>query len=212
MSRTEQTEIERKYDVDQTAVVPDLGGVAGGGLVVGRTEPRPAVELVATYWDTDDHALVAARTTLRRREGGGDEGWHLKLPPQAGTTGRREVHWPLGSADEPVPADLLALVAGVLDGRSVRPVLRLATNRSVLMLLADDDSALAEVADDVVTATRLASGAERRWREWEVELAPGVDGEPGEGLLDAVEQRVLAAGAVVSSSRSKLARGLGAEG
>jgi inorganic triphosphatase YgiF len=211
MSPSEQIEIERKYDVDASTVVPDPTGAAGGGLVVARAERRPAVELAATYWDTDDHALVAARTTLRRREGGGDEGWHLKLPPQAGTTGRREVHHPLGAADEPVPDDLLGLVAHVVADRAVRPVLRLATTRTVTMLVADDGTPLAELADDEVTATRLASGVGRRWREWEVELAPGIDGRAGEGLLDAIEHEVLGAGAVTSTSRSKLARGLGAE-
>ncbi|KQO84372.1 hypothetical protein ASF17_02340 [Frigoribacterium sp. Leaf263] len=212
MSRSEQTEIERKYDVDGTAAVPDPVGVAGGGLVVAHVESPVVVELAATYWDTDDHALVAARTTLRRREGGGDAGWHLKLPPEAGSTGRREVHRPLGAADEPVPDELLGLVSDVVDDRSLGPVLRLETTRTVRALVGGDGSSLAEIVDDDVVATRLGSGVERRWREWEVELAPGVDGPSGEGLLDAVEEVVRAAGAVPSTSRSKLARGLGAEG
>lgn len=211
MSRTEQIEIERKYDVDRAAVLPDPTGAAGGGLAIERIVVHAAVDLTATYWDTPGHALLGARTTLRRREGGGDEGWHLKLPPRAGAAGRREVHWPLGAADESVPRDLLDLVAGELGGREVAPVLRLETTRTVTVLEAADGRALAEIADDDVTASDLVSGARRSWREWEVELAPGVDGQPGEGLLDAVEQRLVAAGAVVSTSKSKLARGLGAE-
>ena len=209
--RTEQTEIERKYDVHESAAVPDLVGVGGPDLAVATVERDDAVELAATYWDTVDHTLLGARTTLRRREGGGDAGWHLKLPPSAGTAGRREVHWPLGGPDETVPDALRRLVEARLRGRPVHPVLRLGTTRTVTRLLDDSGRALAEVADDVVRASNPDSASLRTWREWEVELAPGVDGAEGERLLDAVADRLEAAGASVSSSKSKLARGLGAE-
>ena len=73
---TEHTEIERKFDVDETFVLPDLAGVPGVASVDG-----PVVhELAATYYDTADLRLARARITLRRRTGGTDEGWHLKLP------------------------------------------------------------------------------------------------------------------------------------
>ena len=36
--------------------------------------------LTAAYLDTDDLRLARWRVSLRRREGGTDEGWHLKLP------------------------------------------------------------------------------------------------------------------------------------
>ena len=212
--RTEQTEIERKYDVHESARVPDLAGVGGGTAgapvvdVVGHDDP---VELAATYWDTVDHTLLGARTTLRRREGGGDAGWHLKLPPSAGTSGRREVHWPLGEPDEPVPDALRRLVEARLRGRPVHPVLRLETTRTVTRLLDGSGRRLAELADDVVRASNPDTGVLRTWREWEVELAPGVDGDEGERLLDAVAERLESAGASVSSSKSKLARGLGSE-
>jgi len=218
--RTEQTEIERKYDVHETAVVPDLADVRGGAasgpaddalghLVVDRVRHEAPVELAATYWDTVEHTLLGARTTLRRREGGGDAGWHLKLPPSAGTTGRREVHWPLGRSDEPVPTALRHLVEARLRGRPVHPVLRLETTRTVTRLLDGSGRELAELADDVVRASNPDTGVLRTWREWEVELAPGVGGAEGEQLLDAVAERLESAGASVSSSKSKLARGLG---
>jgi hypothetical protein len=261
MGTSEQTEIERKYDVDEEAVVPDLDGVsvpadlAGGAgaeggagpvLEVVRAERAAPAHLRAVYHDTDDHLLLRSRITLRRRTGGHDEGWHLKLPAapapagassgqetssdDPGTTGtdhsaahstagstrgRREVHAPLGSEDEGVPSELLARVEVQLDGRSVAPVIVLETTRTATTLVDAEGAALAELADDVVTATVSGRhGAEpvvRRWREWEAELAPGVDGAAGETLLDAIEARLLAAGAVPSASRSKLARGLGAE-
>ncbi|WP_223269566.1 CYTH domain-containing protein [Frigoribacterium sp. ACAM 257] len=258
MSTREQTEIERKYDVGAEAVVPDLDGVtsradlAGGAgpvLEVARVERDAPAHLRAVYHDTEDHLLLAAHITLRRRTGGHDEGWHLKLPPVAAgsassgqktssertgatgtdhsaadssagepggsTRGRREVHAPLGSEGEGVPAELLARVAEQIGGRSVAPVIVLETTRTATTLLDVAGAALAELADDVVTATVSSrEGTEpvvRRWREWEAELAPGVDGPSGDALLDAIEERLLAAGAVPSASRSKLARGLGAE-
>ena len=269
MSTSEQTEIERKYDVDDEAVVPDLEGVtsvAGGAervLEAARVDRAAPVRLRAVYHDTDDHLLLRSRITLRRRTGGHDEGWHLKLPPVAAgsassgqdssgqemsseipqgtgtdhstaaspsdgsTRGRREVHAPLGSEDEGVPGELLARVAEQLGGRTVAPVIVLETTRTATTLRDREGAPLAELADDVVTATvsggtggtggtdgtgpSRAEPVVRRWREWEAELAPGVDGPAGDALLDAIEERLLAAGAVPSTSRSKLARGLGAE-
>ena len=40
-------------------------------------------KLEADYYDTSDLRLVRAGVTLRRRHGGGDAGWHLKLPLEA---------------------------------------------------------------------------------------------------------------------------------
>jgi inorganic triphosphatase YgiF len=214
MSTSEQTEIERKYDVDAEAVVPDLGVAESGGGAgrvpeVARVERREPVHLRAVYHDSDERLLLRSRATLRRRTGGHDEGWHLKLPPVDGAEGRREVHVPLGPDDEPVPSELRDLVAERLGGAELAPVLVLETTRTAVHLLAADGAPLAELADDRVAATDHGAGVVRRWREWEVELAPGIDGDRGGALLDAVEAELLAVGARESTSRSKLARGLG---
>jgi CHAD domain-containing protein len=64
---------------------------------------------------------------------------------------------------------------------------------------------LALLCDDEVRAERLhGSHRVHSWREWEVEL---VDGH--RDVLDAVEQRLVAAGAAPASAGSKLARALG---
>ena len=201
MSTDEQTEIERKYDIAEGSRVPPL---AGSGPVV-TAEEEPTARLRAVYHDTDDRALLGARVTLRRRTGGGDEGWHLKLP---GDAGRREVHAPLGDEADGVPEELLARVGDVLRGRPVAPVLVLETARTATRLRDADGRELAELADDDVTATAPATGASHAWQEWELELAPGVEGGEGDALFAAVEPLLLAAGARPSASRSKLARGL----
>jgi inorganic triphosphatase YgiF len=69
---THQREVERKYDVDAAAEVPDLTGLPG---VVGLDGPA-TVRLEATYFDTADLALGRRRITLRRRTG---------APTRAGT-------------------------------------------------------------------------------------------------------------------------------
>lgn len=203
VTTTEQTEIERKYDVADGAAVPPLAGV--GPVATATTEPTAALR--AVYHDTADRALLGARVTLRRRTGGGDEGWHLKLP---GDRGRREVHHPLGADDEAVPEALVALVADLLEGRATAPVLVLETARTPTRLRAADGTELAELADDAVTASDPGSDARHAWHEWELELAPDLDPADGTGLFEAVEPVLLAAGARPSSSRSKLARGLAA--
>jgi CHAD domain-containing protein len=208
MSNHEQIEIERKYDVGGLAAVPDLAGV---GPVVSSVTEEPFA-LRAVYFDTADHVLLANRITLRRREGGHDEGWHVKLPAGGESTSeaRREVHAPLGTdADEPLPTEVRRVVEVVLRGRPVHPVLVIETERTLTLLRDAEGEQLAEVADDEVTATKPDADTPRRWREWEVELAEGISRRLGDSLLDAVGDALESAGASVSGSVSKLARGLG---
>ncbi|MCA0147015.1 CYTH domain-containing protein [Blastococcus sp. LR1] len=198
---TEQLEVERKFDVDPQFVVPDLGGLPG----VAAAATPVTHDLVAVYLDTAELRLARSRITLRRRTGGPDEGWHLKLPAGAA---RRELHVPLDSGDE-VPAELLAEVAGLLEGAELAPVVTLRTRRVVTALSDAAGRELAELADDTVRATRhpaLPGEApeERTWREVEVELVAGDD-----SLLTAVGERLVGAGAQSSPRASKLATALG---
>ena len=61
---------------------------------VASTSGPDEEQLEAEYYDTDDLRLIRAGITLRRRRGGDDAGWHLKLPVGAAT--RREIQVPLG--------------------------------------------------------------------------------------------------------------------
>jgi hypothetical protein len=61
------------------------------------------------YFDTSDLRLLRAGVTLRRRTGGPDEGWHLKLP--AGADSRDEHRLPLtGHYRVEPPDELVSLV------------------------------------------------------------------------------------------------------
>jgi inorganic triphosphatase YgiF len=199
---TEHLEIESKFDVDPGFVVPDLSGVADGS---GVTEPEVRL-LAAHYFDTSDLRLIAAKVTFRRRTGGPDEGWHLKLPAGAGR--RREMQAPLGDGDTAVPPQLASMVSEWAGDEPLRVVAVLETRRAVRNLTAAGGETLAEVADDLVTGRVPGPGDDPgepvTWREIEVELVSG-----GPEILAAARDRLVAAGARPSRSPSKLARLLG---
>jgi inorganic triphosphatase YgiF len=200
----EQTETERKYDVDAGFAVPDLAGSGG----VDSMGPPDVQHLAATYYDTDDLRLIGSRITLRRRTGGDDAGWHIKLPVGGDT--RRELHYPLDLPGQPVPAEIATRVARWSGGAPLRPVARLETRRTVHRLLDQGGQVLAELADDQVTGSRPDPADPDRWRQqdaWrevEVELKSGTP-----EVLDAAAAGLAAAGARPSRSASKLARVLG---
>jgi len=88
-------EIERKYDAASggTAAldaVKTMTGTAG----VAAVQELPEQLLDAIYYDTADLRLIRAGITLRRRTGGEDAGWHLKLPAGATPGTRYACRWP----------------------------------------------------------------------------------------------------------------------
>ena len=199
MNADSKIEIERKFAVGADFAVPDLSGVPAVASVTG---PR-TYHLTAVYWDTPGFRLAAAHITLRRRTGGTDAGWHLKLP--AGTE-RREVHAPLEAGTDTVPPELAGLVAGVTGDLPLRPIARLQTARTVRHLTDSAGLVLAEVADDQVTGSLPEPDGpagswqvSSTWREVEVELDHGTT-----GLLRDAGQVLLAAGAQPSPAASKL--------
>jgi inorganic triphosphatase YgiF len=191
-------ETEQKYDADADFVIPELGG--------RRTAAPKRIYLSATYFDTDDLDLIRHKITLRRRVGGDDEGWHLKLPVRKDT--RQEMHAPLdeGAAGS-VPARLAAQVEDITAGHPLRPIAILDTERTVVPVAGPAGDALAEVADDRVTAIRLGEkdSEPMTWREIEVEAKSPDSAD----LLERVGKALREAGARPSASGSKLARVLG---
>jgi CHAD domain-containing protein len=197
-------EVERKFEVVESTVSPSFEGLSS----VSRVERSPSQQLDAVYFDTRGHDLAVHHVTLRRRTGGNDAGWHLKLP--AGPDARTEVRAPLGDASDAdaVPEELLDVVLAIVRDRPVRPVARITTSRTVDVLYGHDGVPLAEFCDDQVTAQAGPDGDEQRWREWELELAEGADRD----LLDRLTNRLLDAGAMPAGHGSKLARVLESAG
>ncbi|MBV8350526.1 MAG: CYTH and CHAD domain-containing protein [Mycolicibacterium sp.] len=198
-------EVERKFDVDGSTVSPSFEGLAA----VARIERAPSQTLDAVYFDTPGRDLAAHRIILRRRTGGEDAGWHLKLP--AGSGARTEVRAPLTDGRDDardLPEDLRDVVAAIIRDRPLAPVARITTNRSVEHLYSADGTPLAEFADDQVTARAEGDADEQHWREWEIELAEDgiADGRADEELLQRLTNRLRDAGAQPSGHASKLAR------
>ena len=203
-------EVERKYAVDAATVLPTLSGVDG---VARMGQPRE-LHLEAVYYDTATLDLTRHRMTLRRRTGGSDAGWHLKLPPVA--EARTEVRFPLDAGGEPgdgdtgqgrdtPPAGLLDHVRAVVRDRPLIPVAVLRTRRREHDLLDESGTTVAHLCDDEVEAQSLLTPQEgQRWREWEVELD---DGDPQ--VLESVERHLLETGAAPAEHASKLQRALG---
>src|SRR5580692_8228891 len=90
-------ETEAKYEAAADVVLPPLDNLPQ----VAATASAPEQMLVAVYYDTSDLRLLRAGITLRRRTGGEDAGWHLKLP--AGGRTREEIRLPLDSSGEGAP-------------------------------------------------------------------------------------------------------------
>ncbi|MDO9377796.1 MAG: CYTH and CHAD domain-containing protein [Nocardioidaceae bacterium] len=192
-------EIERTYELSAGDVVPSL--VGGAVLDVGPTVTR---SLVTAYLDTADLALARHGVSLRRRLGGDDDGWHLKVPVATDT--RTELQRPPGRSRR-VPAAMARLVTGLTAGAPLVPVADLRTTRTTMHLLGADGVVLAVVCDDTVVVDLPGDEPPEGWRELEVEL---VDGDLA--VLDEVEATLARAGVARSTASSKIRRALGLDG
>ncbi|SJN15530.1 Adenylate cyclase [Micrococcus lylae] len=194
-------EAEVTFVLDADAQLPDLSAVFDQGEVREQA-------LRAVYLDTADLLLLRNQVTLRRREGGTDDGWHLKLPADAD---RLEVRTGLGSGAGrwAVPETHLQALAEHLGAdwesvpeaeRGLMPVAVLSTQRTEVDLLDASGAVVATLCDDRVEA----SPSGRAWRELEVELMPGAAPE----LLDLTVMHLAAQGVEPAGSPSKLGRAL----
>jgi CHAD domain-containing protein len=198
MSTQESVETERKYDADLETPLPAFEDITGVEQVADPADHQ----LEAVYFDTEGLVLAKHRITLRRRSGGIDSGWHLKLP--ADRDNRVEIQAPLGQP-EIVPEELAERLIVFTRGEELRPVARIHTRRTLHRLHGSDDVTLADFVDDHVTAETLhPRQLERRWREWEIELVHG-----DESLFESAESVLSEAGATPSGHASKLARAFG---
>ena len=153
---TRFVEREHKLDVDASFEVPDVQAALGNGFVATA---QHSTVLEATYYDTADLALFHAGIAIRRRSGGQDAGWHMKL--YEGQPGERtEVQLPLSRGDKTVPTALTRQLPKTLSkDLDLQPVLRLRTERTATELSDEAGKAVGELADDRVLATRLGLAA-----------------------------------------------------
>jgi CHAD domain-containing protein len=189
-------EIERKYEMGDDLCLPDAGELLGA-----KVDPAETQVLDAVYFDTPDFRLIRAGVTLRRRVGGADAGWHLKLP--VGGDHREELRLPLTRAGQRPPAELAALVRVYSRGADLDAVVEMCTHRRTWVRTDGGGRPMVELADDQVVARTLGTQpSTRSWQEIEVEL-----GEAGtSALLEEIEHQMLAAGLHRSTARSKLGR------
>jgi hypothetical protein len=119
-------EIERKYDAAGVAAALDAVTSMTGAAGVAAVSQHDEATLEAVYYDTEDLRLIRAGATLRRRTGGEDAGWHLKLP-----AGHRGLGGQVGCERFDGPFRLLLLHEGqrgvqhddgrAIGGRAYRP-------------------------------------------------------------------------------------------
>ena len=197
-------EVEINLAVDDSTAVPDLTQLPGVSAMKGTTEHN----LSAVYYDTPDLRLSRQKVTLRRRKGGVDDGWHMKLP--ADGDGRHELRAPL---EDPatIPSELLDQVRAIVRNVPLEPVAQVDNRRVESKLANEEGEVIAEFCDDHVTAWSLLPGGERTsWREWELELAESIAGtEEGHAVIRQATSFLINSGARKSSSPSKLATALG---
>ncbi|MEU0795755.1 CYTH and CHAD domain-containing protein [Amycolatopsis sp. NPDC005961] len=193
-------ERERKYEIVAGSGVPRLVGVAGV-----ETQDDPVEQILdASYYDTETFRLARGGITLRRRVGGHDAGWHLKLPVSADE--RQEIQLPLGGDPNKVPGRLRRLVRAYTLGEKLVPIAHLRTDRFAHRLADGDGRTVATLTDDHVTGE--AGGESARldeWRELELELDPATD----PGRLEDFDRALGEAGASASPWPSKLRRLIG---
>lgn len=190
-------ETERKYEAPAGSDLPPLDGFPGVAAEAGPER----IDLEAVYYDTADLRLARGGVTLRRRTGGDDAGWHLKLP--VGEDTREEVRVPLTKARKKPPEELVDLVRVHARGEALEPVARIKTTRERWQLVDDRGDLLVEVVEDLVLARVVGDDSTGdEWREIEVELGEGGD----RALLDVVERRLSTAGITRSTSSAKLTR------
>lgn len=160
-------EVEHKFRVHGLYRLPDLDAVAA------RVDDLGTVELASTYLDTADVRLAREGISLRRRTGGHDAGWHLKLPAAPTPGVRDEIQLPLaaGAVDRP-PQELTWLVRALVRDDPLVPIASLRTERTTWVLRDPSGEPIAELVDDTVHVVGADGHVSARFRELELEEGP----------------------------------------
>jgi CHAD domain-containing protein len=199
-------EIERKLRVPAEFEFPDLQGSA----IIGSWEPGAPFEMTAVYYDTPELRLFRWRITMRRRVGGKDAGWHLKLPvAKADGSARDELQLPLeAGAPGVVPATLADIVSPLVRDAQLIPLVTVTTSRTPYLVLDSNGSGIIEIVDDRVVVSETANQTTTSFREIEVEALDAED-DTALALMDSIAAAFINVGAVPGST-SKAASAFGA--
>lgn len=190
-------EQEDKFEVDQDWVMPPVADLVPEG---GRLD-QEVRKLHNTYFDTPGAGLRLFGITLRRRIGGSETGWQLKVP-----NGSARTELQSGSQAKTLPPPLAEGVEGLLATESLGPVATIVTARTAYRLLDADGEVVLEIADDQVqSGPPDGQSMLHSWRELEVELGPAGKRKD----LKRARKLLLDAGASPSTTRNKLDRALG---
>ena len=163
--------------------------------------------MVATYFDTPHLSLLRWGITLRNRHGGGDDGWHMKVPavPSGNAPARDEIRIDKDTAA--IPHELIALVSPLLRRQELLPMATVRTKRQPFVITSSDGTPLIETVDDRVDVESEATGGSgSSFHEIEVELL--VDSDTAQEAAARISQALIKAGAR-RSSMSKAAQALG---
>ena len=201
-------EVERKVRVPADFELPSLGGIVPGVTDVVAGEP---FTMVAAYHDTHDLRLIRWGATLRRREGGPDEGWHLKLPvADEEPLVRDEIALPLDAGDVGhVPSAIADLVRALVREAPMVHVVTVRTRRAPYALLDGTGVPVAELVDDRVEVVEDGVVV-RSFREIEVEARSGPS-RSTTTVLDTVAAALVASGGT-PGIRSKATEAIGPRG
>ena len=198
----QHVETEFKFRVPTDFVMPSFP------QSLGTWNSEPIRNMDATYWDTTDATLLRWGITMRLRTGGGDDGWHVKIPTSthektggiSGASVRTELHRDATTATP--PSDFVELLSAILQGSEVVAIARVQTHRVPQVLSAANDK-LIELVDDHVTLSREGNVVEE-FREIEIEL---LDSQAMPAALDLSE--ILRTAGAQASSVSKAANAFG---
>ncbi|HEV8024268.1 MAG TPA: CYTH domain-containing protein, partial [Candidatus Nanopelagicales bacterium] len=202
---TSHREVEFKFRVPETTDLDVRGLLAGQGLDVVDHDPR---SMTATYFDTPRLSLLRWGITLRTRQGGGDDGWHMKVPAEPSGSGSTRDEIRVDSAATSIPSELASLVSPLTRRQELQPMAVVRTQRRPFVICDASGLELIEVVDDFVDVDSQADAASASsFHEVEVELL--VDTKPSRKVAAVISRSLIDAGARPSSI-SKAAQALGA--
>ena len=198
---TEHREVEFKFRIPADV---DLALDEVLDQFAARVSSEQIRSMDATYFDTENLNLLRWGITLRHRTGGGDDGWHMKVPadPSGESSARDEIR--VDKQGGSIPVELAAIAAPLVRRQEIVPMARVHTERQPFTVSGDAGTPIVEVVDDRVEVT--GTGPVVTFREVEVELLG--DSADAVALADAIGQALCSAGAR-PSSLSKAAQALG---